>query len=72
MYGHSETYNMKNLEDSRCLIGLKNPEFRVSDERFCSTRLMFGYKETLGTKKYNISALINFFLIGFGKRLLYT
>ena len=67
MYGQSEVYHKKNLDDSNCHIGLKNPDFRLSDERFCQTGLTFGYKENLGTKRYTLSSVVNFFIIGFGK-----
>ncbi len=66
MSGQNELYNHKNLEDSKCHIGLRNPNFRVSDERFCASNIQFGSKLFSGVRKYNINSLVNIFLIGFG------
>ncbi|CDW79494.1 zinc carboxypeptidase family protein [Stylonychia lemnae] len=66
MYGQHESYNTKILETSKCHIGLQNPDFRISDERFCKTELD---QSKIGhpLKKYTLTSLINGFIAGLSK-----
>mmetsp|Transcript_34260 Transcript_34260/g.25330 ORF Transcript_34260/g.25330 Transcript_34260/m.25330 type:complete len:135 (-) Transcript_34260:32-436(-) len=75
LFVEDEVTNLKILEKSECIVGLKNPFFRVPQEQFCleSVKIIDKDKEYLDRLQividsenlYTLNHLINIFLIGF-------
>lgn len=65
MFGQHEDFGAKILETSTCHIGIRNPDFRISDERFCKTPLETSNPASL--RKFSQGIVVNFFIIGFSK-----
>lgn len=67
MLGQNDHYLKEILEKSKCTIGRANPHYRISDESFCAQSLLSLERYSMSQRKYGIGAVINFFIIGFGK-----
>ena len=51
----------RNLETSRCVIGLQNPRYRISDESFCREPLDRSLKMPA---MYSLNTVVDYFIFG--------
>lgn len=57
---------VKILDTSKCIIGLKNPAYRNSDESFCRESLSRSLK---AARLYPLNTVVDYFIFGISKFL---